>query len=145
MKFKRQSLNGPSINMTPMLDGVFLLLLFFAVSASFRHGGQLNLTLPNAEGVAIEQQQHPLEVAITSDGRYSVNEQLLSRSDEATLRVVLEQQAARLPASTASTPLIIRADAQASHQSVVTVMDLAGQLGFVNVSIATVKTKEAVP
>lgn len=142
MKFKRQTLNGPNINMTPMLDGVFLLLLFFAVSASFRHGTQLNLTLPNAEGVAIERQQNPMDVAITSDGRYSVNGQLLSRSDEATLRVVLEQEAAKSTASTATTPLVIRADAQASHQSVVTVMDLAGQLGFVNVSIATVKSKE---
>lgn len=141
MKFRRQELNGPSINMTPMLDGVFLLLLFFAVSTSFRHGSEIELTLPSAEGVQVEQHQQPVAVVISADGRYSINGNILSDSDAATLTTVMQQIKQQRDGKVAKTPLIIRADAEASHQSVVTVMDVAGQLGFVRVSIATVKPK----
>lgn len=137
MKFKRQSLPGPSINLVPMLDVAFILLLFFVVSSNFRHGSQLALTLPSAQGLAQEKQQNPVEVAISADGRYSVNGKVLSRSDAATLKTVM----AGLGGNEKSTPLIISADANATHQAVVTVMDVAGQLGFVNVSISTVKPK----
>lgn len=138
MKFKRQQLDGPNINMTPMLDGVFLLLLFFAVSTSFRHGSQLNLTLPTAKGVVVEQQAHPVVVAVAADGRYSVDGRVLGRQDAATLKTVMSQLGTK---DRKHTPLIIRADAMSTHQAVVTIMDVAGQLGFVNVSITTVKPK----
>ena len=137
MKFKRQSLPGPSINLVPMLDVAFILLLFFVVSSNFRHGSQLALTLPSAQGLAQEKQQNPVEVAISADGRYSVNGKVLSRNDASTLKTVM----AELDSNAAHTPLIISADADATHQSVVTVMDVAGQLGFVNVNISTVKPK----
>lgn len=137
MKFKRQELPGPSINLVPMLDVAFILLLFFVVSSNFRHGSRLALTLPSAQGMAQEKQQHPVEVAISADGRYSVNGDVLSRSDAPTLKTVM----ASLGSNEKTTPLIISADANATHQAVVTVMDVAGQLGFVNVSISTVKPK----
>lgn len=125
--------------MTPILDCVFLLLLFFAVSATFKHGSQIALTLPAAAGIKIEKTQHPVTVVVGASGRYSVNDELLGRNDAATLKTVI----AALGVPAASTQLIIRADAQATHQAVVTVMDVAGQLGFVHVSIATVKPKSS--
>lgn len=135
MKFKRQELQAPSINLVPMLDVAFILLLFFVVSSNFRHGSRLALTLPSAQGLAQEQQQNPVTVGISADGRYSVNGNVLSRSDASTLKTVMT----RLGHNEKSTPLIISADANSTHQAVVTVMDVAGQLGFVNVSISTVK------
>lgn len=137
MKFKRQPLPEPNIYLVPMLDVAFILLLFFVVSSNFRHGSRLALTLPSAQGVAVEKQQHPVEVAVSADGRYSVNGDMLSRNDAATLKMVMRA----LGVDGAHTQLVISADANATHQAVVTVMDVAGQLGFVNVSISTVKPK----
>jgi biopolymer transport protein ExbD len=139
MKFNRRPLPEPRIYLVPMIDVFVILLLFFSVSVSFRHGSKLALTLPSAQGMAIGRQQHQLVVAISADGRYSVDGQLLSHSDESTLKTVMQGVAGHLQAKPVDTQLEIRADANATHQSVVTVMDVAGQLGFVNVSIATVK------
>ncbi len=134
MKFKRPELNQGGINLTPMIDMVFLLVLFFAVSANFNQGSQVALVLPTAQGQPPVKEQQVV-ITISADGRYHINGSTLSRSDAATLKTVLRP----LAADTKDKPLIINADAQASHQSVVTVMDVAGQLGFVQVSMSTIK------
>lgn len=138
MKFPRQAQQGPSINMTPVLDCVFLLLLFFAVSATFRHGSQLALVLPTAQGVEVEQASQQINVAVSADGHYSVNGKLLTASSTQALSSALKS----FGDPDSSTRLVISADANATHQAVVNVMDAAGKLGFVNVNILTVKPKE---
>lgn len=133
MNFKRQSKDEVDVNLTPLIDVVFLLLIFFMVSTTFTRETRLSVVLPEANGVAQIEAAGAVEISIAASGDYAVNGNRLSRSDESTLRTVL------LPLAQQSTdvPFVITADAQATHQAVVMVMDVAGQLGFVNLSITT--------
>lgn len=133
MNFKRQRKDEVDVNLTPLIDVVFLLLIFFMVSTTFTRETRLSVVLPEANGVAQVEAADAVEISIAASGDYAVNGDRLSRSDESTLRTVL------LPLAQQSTdvPFVITADAQATHQAVVMVMDVAGQLGFVNLSITT--------
>ena len=133
MKFGRAKKDSVEVNLTPLIDVVFLLLIFFMVSTTFTRETRLSVELPEATGVAALTDSRVVEVSIAADGTYVVNGERLTRSDRDTLRTVL------LPISQQGTdlPFVIVADAAASHQAVVTVMDVAGRLGFANLSIAT--------
>lgn len=134
MQFRRQPRENDSINLTPLIDVVFLLLIFFMVSTTFTKETHLSIDLPEAEGEPSAQEtREPLDILITAEGDYSVNGRSLMNSKIATLRSALEK------ASEGDTqlPLTITADAQAPHESVVRAMDAAGQLGFVHLSITT--------
>lgn len=133
MKFGRVKKDHVEVNLTPLIDVVFLLLIFFMVSTTFTRETRLSVELPEATGVAALSTAKTIEVSIAADGTYVVNGERLTRSDRDTLRTVL------LPLSQQGTelPFIIIADASATHQAVVTVMDVAGRLGFANLSITT--------
>lgn len=133
MNFRRQRQDQVDVNLTPLIDVVFLLLIFFMVSTTFTRETRLSVELPEATGSAPVEAAEAVEVSIAASGDYAVNGERLVRSDEATLRSVL------LPLSQKGTevPFIITADARATHQAVVRVMDVAGQLGFANLSITT--------
>ncbi|MFN3712901.1 MAG: ExbD/TolR family protein [Alcanivoracaceae bacterium] len=133
MKFGRARKDSVEVNLTPLIDVVFLLLIFFMVSTTFTRETRLSVLLPEAEGVAPVVELRMIEVSIGADGIYMINGERLARSDRDTLRAVL------LPLSQQGTevPFVIVADANATHQAVVTVMDVAGRLGFVNLSITT--------
>lgn len=133
MNFRRQRKDVVDVNLTPLIDVVFLLLIFFMVSTTFTRETRLSVELPEANGVAALDASELIEVSVAASGDYAVNGDKLTRSDESTLRTVL------LPLAQVSTdvPFVITADAKASHQAVVRVMDVAGQLGFVNLSITT--------
>jgi biopolymer transport protein ExbD len=133
VKFARARKEPVEVNLTPLIDVVFLLLIFFMVSTTFTRETRLSVELPEATGVAALTEARTIEVSIAADGTYVVNGERLTRSDRDTLRTVL------LPISQQGTdiPFVIIADAAATHQSVVTVMDVAGRLGFANLSITT--------
>lgn len=134
MQFRRQPRENDSINLTPLIDVVFLLLIFFMVSTTFTKETHLSIDLPEAEGEPSAQEtREPLDILITAEGDYSVNGRRLMNAKVVTLRSALEK------ASEGDTqrPLTITADAQAPHESVVRAMDAAGQLGFVHLSITT--------
>lgn len=133
MKFGRIKKDHVEVNLTPLIDVVFLLLIFFMVSTTFTRETRLSVELPEATGVAALSTAKMIEVSIAADGTYVVNGERLARSDRDTLRTVL------LPLSQQGTelPFVIIADASATHQAVVTVMDVAGRLGFANLSITT--------
>lgn len=133
MKFRRQRQEEVSVNLTPLIDVVFLLLIFFMVSTTFTRETRLDVTLPQATGVPQAQKENQVEVVVSSTGTYRVNGEQLTRSDTATLRTVL----LRLGEEGTDMPFTITADAEASHQSVVRVMDVAGQVGFTNINITT--------
>jgi biopolymer transport protein ExbD len=80
-----------------------------------------------------------LEITVTQAGSYVVNGRALVNSEQRTLRAAIE----RLIGEQRDMPVFIRADAQATHQAVITAMDVAGQLGFVEINIATVTSPEA--
>lgn len=132
MHFRRQAREEDSVNLTPLIDVVFLLLIFFMVSTTFTEETHLSIDLPEAVGDPTSDTSERLDIVISADGAYSVNGQALVNNRIETLRSALQKLS-----SDAKLPLTITADAKTPHQAVVTAMDAAGQLGFVKLSITT--------
>jgi len=138
MKFKREPREELELNLTPLIDVVFLLLIFFMVSTTFQKESEISLQLPRATDSDVSSPQDRIEIVISAAGRYFINEQELVKSDVASLQNALF----KVSGGKRDIPLTIRADAQAPHQSVVTAMDAAGQLGMLRMSIATSRNTE---
>lgn len=134
MRFRKPTVEPLEINLTPMIDCLLFLIVFLLLATSFNHFSRLNIILPEAEGVALTEEQNSIEVAVQEDGSYLVNGITLASSDEAELTSMLQQEAG----SNRDMLFVIAADANATHQSVVRVMDIAGKLGFLNLNISTV-------
>ena len=132
VQFKRAKRDEESVNLTPLIDVVFLLLIFFMVSTTFTKETDLSIDLLEAKGEAAEVAQH-IEILIHADGSYAINGQTLVDKKLPTLLRALQE----VGNNDSKTPLIITADAATPHQAVVTAMDAAGQLGFVHLSLST--------
>ena len=131
--FYRRNKDELTLNLTPLIDVVFLLLIFFMVSTSFSRESQLALSLPNAEGQKAESDQNLIEISIDANGVYFVNGVgLVDNSKETLVRALL-----KISAADKSKPIIISADAKADYQAAITAMDAAGIAGFSNLSLAT--------
>jgi len=133
VKFPRRTLEAPDVNITPLIDVVFLLLIFFMVSTTFTRETRLAVDLPEAEAASSEAINDQIEVLVSQSGRYSVNSQVLESSDTRTLGAALVDAAQ----GDRRRPVLLVADAEATHQAVVTAMDAIGQAGFSRLSIAT--------
>ena len=133
MKFRRQKTADNTVNITPLIDVVFLLLIFFMVSTTFTKETALSIHLPEADGETAEVIAETIEIGIDAQGRYSLNNTALVNQKVLTLMRGLDQ----LAEGNTEKAVIIRADAKASHQAVVTAMDAAGRSGFVHLSIST--------
>ncbi len=133
MKFRRRARSDASIELTPLIDVVFLLLIFFMVSTTFVRETELQVDLPEATGAPQQREDQPVEVVVSADGQYAVNDRMLVNTQPATLRRAIEEALE----GDLSRRLIITADINASHQSVVRVMDVAGQIGLSRLSITT--------
>ncbi len=130
----------PEINVVSLIDVVLLLVVFFILSAKFTDEGRLRVHLPRASAVpAGKSGTEPLVVSVTQQGGYLVNQHELINASPETLRAALLKEAG----SDRSVRVTLRADARATHQSVITAMDVLGRLGFSEVSIATVKEQPA--
>lgn len=125
----------PEVNLTSLIDVVLLLLIFFMVSTSFVKQSQISIRLPQAESEAVaDDKPEFIDLMITEQGTYLVNGRELINNRPETIRNALQ----KISGGDNSLPLTISADANARHQFVVTAMDVAGKLGFVQISIATV-------
>jgi len=133
MKFKRSQVEDIHINLTPMIDCLLFILVFLLLSTSFNQFSRMNLTLPEAQGVPPKAYDQKVEVVVDASGHYSVNGQALSSKEVADLNTAIKQ----ISNDRRDLMFIIAADAKASHQDVIRVMDVAGQLGFVNINIST--------
>lgn len=133
MKFKRKQVEDVHINLTPLIDCILFILVFLLLSTTFQQESRLNLSLPDAHGVPPKTFNHKVEVMVDSSGRYAVNGQALSSKEVADLTTAIKQVANEQR----DIMFVIAADARASHQDVIRVMDVAGQLGFVNINIST--------
>ena len=146
MKFSRSFQEEVTINLTPLIDIVFLLLIFFMVSTTFSKESQLRIRLPDASPDSeVEQRPSRLVVAITKSGDYSIrgpNEStghhLLSRE-----RSVLAEAMAKGAQGTDELVVVIRADRKTPHEAVVRVVDVARKLGLVRITFATQKPRNA--
>ncbi|MGI9201456.1 MAG: ExbD/TolR family protein [Woeseiaceae bacterium] len=123
------------VNLTSLIDVVLLLLIFFMVSTSFVKQSQITISLPEAESSApAAEAPEQIEIMIAATGLYMVNGRELINSRPETIRNAIQ----KVSNGDNSLPLTISADANAKHQDVVTAMDVAGRLGFTQISIATV-------
>ncbi|RLA35373.1 MAG: biopolymer transporter ExbD [Gammaproteobacteria bacterium] len=135
MKLTARAKEEPEVNMTSLIDVVLLLLIFFMVSTSFVKQSQISISLPQADSSAIvDEVPQQLDIMITEQGTFLVNGRELVNNRPETIRNALQ----KVSGGNTQLPLTISADANARHQYVVTAMDVAGKLGFVKISIATV-------
>ncbi|MCL6233400.1 MULTISPECIES: ExbD/TolR family protein [Acinetobacter] len=133
MKFKRRQVEDIHINLTPMIDCLMFILVFLLLSTTFNQMSRMNLTLPDAQGVPPKNYDQKIEVVVDSTGHYSVNGQSLASKEVSDLNTAIKQTAN----DRRDLMFVIAADAKATHQDVIRVMDVAGQLGFVNINIST--------
>ena len=137
MNFRRfrtgEGSNDTSVNLTPLIDVVFLLLIFFMVSTTFTRETHLAIDLPQSSGAILEQQPRQIEIIISKGGEFSVDGQGLINSQRETLKRAL----GKASQGERNLPVIITADANTPYQAVVTAMDAAGQMGFANLSMTT--------
>lgn len=133
MRFARRVRQEVDINLTPLIDVVFLLLIFFMVSTTFTKESHLSIDLPEASPQASKMSEAQIELTVTREGDYAINGVSLVNRDPDTLRKAIE----KVSAGDNSIPLIITADSATPHQAVVTAMDVSGQLGFSHLSITT--------
>ena len=144
MKFRRnRQRENVDINLASLIDVVFVLLLFFVVTTTFTRETQLRVELPEAASAekAPADQDKLVEITISAEGVYSVNNHLLPKSDLATLSEAIERESG----GDNKLPLAIRADGKTPHQAVVTAMDAAGKLGFSQLRMTTVEAAQGTP
>jgi biopolymer transport protein ExbD len=135
MKLSLRVRAQPEVNLTSLIDVVFLLLIFFMVSTSFVKQSQINISLPQADSsTVVEASPEQIDIMITTTGTYFVNGRELINNRPETIRNALQ----KISIGRSNMPMIISADANAKHQHVITAMDVAGRLGFTHISIATV-------
>ncbi len=140
MKFSDRQEEETIINLTPLIDVVFLLLIFFMVSTTFSKESQLRIKLPESSDEPIEKQEVKfLEIEINSDGVYAVKgpdeeaaKELLNSSRETLRRALLRVMQDDVDAVT-----VIRADRRTPHESVIRAMDVSRTLGLTNITFAT--------
>lgn len=140
MKFARRGRQEASVELTPLIDVVFLLLIFFMVSTTFIRETQLKIDLPEAAGELQEIEDDVIEITVDRLGDYAVNDRLLVNNDIRTLIRALEDVLASHSGS--ASRLIVTADANATHQAVVRAMDAAGKVGISRISITTQQPTE---
>ncbi len=142
MKFARRQRVAADINLTPLIDVVFLLLIFFMVTTTFTRQTQLSIDLPVSGLQTPPETASQIEIAITREGQYAVNgtklvnERALVNGTNLVNQETLRSAIAAL--SNGDNRMTITADAATPHQAVVTAMDVAGQLGFTSLSLTTV-------
>jgi biopolymer transport protein ExbD len=123
----------PEISLTSLIDVVFTLIIFFVVTTTFEDRSAVEVALPEASAEPVPQQQDPLLVVINREGRYFVGANEVLKRDPDSLKEAI----ARIAGDDRERAVVIRADAQAEHQSVITAMDVLGQLGFQRLQLAT--------
>lgn len=138
MNFSRKKRAPLEVSLTPMIDVVFLLLIFFMVTTTFNQQSVIKINLPEANGEESEAVEKMIILTINSEGVYFVSDdkgnphQLINKSPK-TLKRALIQSAG----NSRTIPFIISADGKTPHQAVVTAIDIATQLGFSRVTFAT--------
>ncbi len=123
----------PEVNLTPLIDVVFLLLIFFMVSTTFDKEAELNIELPEASGKVTESRQFKVEISIDAQGHYFINNRRVRDEKLATLKRALQDTVA----GHKQPKLIISADRKTPHEAVIRAMDAARQLGLTHLTFAT--------
>jgi len=140
MNLRPRRVEDPEINLVSLIDVVLMMVVFFMLSSSLVDEGRVRIHLPSASSVPTGRpRSEPLVVSVTQQGSYRVNDRELINTSPETLRAAL----LKAVGSDRTMRVTLRADGRATHQSVVTVMDVLGRLGFSEINIATVKDEPA--
>lgn len=139
MNFRKDINDEVDVNLTPLIDVVFLLLIFFMVTTTFAKDSKININLPTTQDASTATIKNPMEVIIDEGGNFFVDgREVLNSKPETLFRAM--SQALTERGEEGSPPLIISADAGTNYQTVVTAMDIAARLGLVSISMATAQT-----
>jgi biopolymer transport protein ExbD len=138
MNFQRQRREDVGIDLTSLIDVVFMLLIFFMVTTSFDRISQINVKLPQASSEQREPLQESIEVTVDSDNQVYIRGQRLINTQLGTIREAL-REAVR---TKEDVPVVISADARATHQAVIKIMDAARQAGLSRITFATRKLRD---
>ncbi len=133
MNFSRAEGDRLEVNLTPLIDVVFLLLIFFMVTTTFNQQAELRVDLPEASTEAKTIETVTIEITIDPKGTYFVNGGSLANNKAETLKRSLQ----KIIDNDKEKSVVIRADATTPHQAVVTAMDIVSRLGISRLSIAT--------
>jgi biopolymer transport protein ExbD len=128
----------PEINLTPLIDVVFLLLIFFMVSTTFEHQSRIQIELPEATADAAAEEEDKLEILVDAQGRYFIGDQQVINSELKTLMTAIRKAVG----NRGELPVTIRADANTPHQAVIRVLDATSQLGLTHISLATSRIED---
>ena len=140
MKLRVQNDQEPEINLTSLIDVVFLLLIFFMVSTTFQKETHIEVQLPEADSVAEQPEpEEKMEIVIARSGRYFINEREVVDAEADTLKAAIH----KIAAGNTEVPVMIRADGQAPYQAVVTAMDVLAQLGLNRMSFVAARSTES--
>ncbi len=133
MNFRRGSRDEPEINLIPFIDVLLVVLIFLMLSTTYSKFTELQIKLPSAD--AEQQRDYPKEVvvAVSSDGRYMINKTAVEGRTIEALSTALTDAAKAGKDSV----IIISADASATHQAVITVMEAARRSGLTQITFAT--------
>ena len=132
MKFKRPNKYDLVINITPLVDVVFLLLIFFVITPILENNNRIEIKLPQAVVNEVEPSFQAIEVAITKDGEVFVNGFPMLTSNP----IILERELKNLSRGDMRLPVILHADGEVSHQSVVNIMSVIKNMGFEGLQLA---------
>ncbi|MGD8671771.1 MAG: biopolymer transporter ExbD [Thiogranum sp.] len=135
MNLRRSRGEEPEVNLTPLIDVVFILLIFFMVSTTFQKESQIKIELPEASGEPVEDRKELLEIVIDAQGRYFIDQQQVVNTELDTLKRAIQKYLGKQT----DLPVVIRADRSTPYESVVRAMDATAQLGLVKMSLATSK------
>jgi biopolymer transport protein ExbD len=135
VNLRRSRGEEPEVNLTPLIDVVFILLIFFMVSTTFQKESQIKIELPEASGEPVEDRKELLEIVIDAQGRYFIDQQQVVNTELDTLKRAIQKYLGKQT----DLPVVIRADRSTPYESVVRAMDATAQLGLVKMSLATSK------
>ena len=137
MRRSRASRREATVELTPLIDVVFLLLIFFMVSTSFVQNQALNVDLPQANGDAQPNEDLIINVVVQQNGRYEIDGKVITDLSLVGLTNTLRAIVEKTTVKSKDLPVVISADASATHQAVVRVMDACAQVGLSKISLAT--------
>ncbi len=139
MNFRPRRPEEPEINLIPFIDVLLVVLIFLMLSTTYSRFTELKVTLPVADANQLDNPPREILVAVSAEGRYSVNRQLVGQPGVDGLVAALSNAAQ----GDLKRPLIISADAMAAHQSVINVMDAARRVGLSQLTFAAQNSRNA--
>lgn len=138
MNLRQSSSEDPEVNLTPLIDVVFILLIFFMVSTTFLKESEIKIELPEASGEPLEEHREQLEIVIDAEGHYFIDQQQVVNTELETLKKAIQKYIG----DQTELPVVIRADRTTPYEAVIRAMDATAQMGLLNMSLATSQPEE---